>query len=189
MFLRTVSVEKKNATAWNNLGVTEYSLGHYGKAVSDYKRASKLDRSSAVYHSNMGMAYFENEDMDSARQQFALAIKLDPAILQGRREGSGTVAHVLGTQNYGELCFQMAQLYARDGKLDLMRLWLAKSAEAGYDVRGEMGGSPVLAQFRKDPAIVQMLSNAAQLRAKNVAKNQPPGGVPSLGEARPQQLN
>jgi len=185
MFLRTVRVEKRNASAWNNLGVTEYSVKRFAEAIDDYKRASKLDRRSAVYHSNLGMAYFENKDMESARKQFGLAIKLDPSILQGRRDGAGTVAHVLGTANYGELCFQMAQLYARDGKLDAMRLWLAKSAEAGYDVRAGMGSSPSLAVFRKDPEIVQMLSNAAQLRAKNVAKNVSPNSVPSLGESHP----
>ncbi len=186
MFRRTVSVEKKNAAAWNNLGVTEYSTKNYGAAISDYKRASKLDKKSAVYHSNLGMAYFESKDMESARQQFAAAIRLDPSILQGRRDGAGSVAHVLGTQNYGELCFQMAQLYAREVKLDSMRLWLAKAAEAGYDVRAEMAGSSVLAPYRKDPAVMQMLSNAALLRAKNVAKNVPAGTVPSLGESRPQ---
>ena len=185
MFLRTVSVEKKNATAWNNLGVTEYSVKNFAKAIDDYKRASKLDRRSAVYHSNLGMAYFENKDMESARKQFGLAIKLDPSILQGQRDGSGIEAHVLGTANYGELCFQMAQLYARDGRLDTMRLWLAKSAEAGYDVRGGMSGSATLAAYRKDPQIVQMLTNAAQLRAKSVARNIPASSVPSLGEAHP----
>ena len=185
MFLRTVSVEKKNAVAWNNLGVTEYSVKNYSRAISDYKRASKLDRHSAVYHSNLGMAYFENKDMESARQEFSTAIKLDPMILQGRPDGGGVTAHILGSSNYGELCFQMAQLYARDGKLDTMRLWLAKSAEAGYDVRGEMSGSPVLSAYRKDPEIVQMLANAAQLRGKNVAKNVSVGGVPSLGPSHP----
>ena len=186
MFLRTVSVQKKNAVAWNNLGVTEYSLNNFRAAISDYRRATKLDKRSAVYHSNLGMAYFESKDMESAREQFSAAMKLDPFILNGGKDGSGTIAHVLGTDNYGLLCFQMAQLYATSGKLDAMRIWLAKAAEAGYDVRGEMGGSPALAHFRKDPEIVQMLANAEQLRAKKLAKNVPAGSVPSLGESQKQ---
>lgn len=186
MFLRTVSVQKKNAVAWNNLGVTEYSMGNYRKAIEDYRRASKLDKKSAVYHSNLGMAYFEGKDMDSARGEFSQAIRLDPSILQGSAENGGTTAHVLGTANYGELCFQMAQLYAREGKIEAMRLWLAKAAEAGFDVRDQMSGSAVMARFRKDPEIVQMLANAAQLRGKNLAKNVSGGVVPSLGESRQQ---
>ena len=186
MFLRTVSVEKKNAVAWNNLGVTEYTVKNFRGAITDYRRATKLDKHSAVYRSNLGMAYFESKDMESARQQFAEAMRLDPSILQGTRDGAGTVAHVLGTENYGELCFQMAQLYAKDGKKELMRQWLGKAAEAGYNVRAEMSNSSVLAQFRKDPEILQMLANADQLRAKNLAKNVSAGSVPSLGESRPQ---
>lgn len=186
MFLRTVSVQKKNAVAWNNLGVTEYSMKNLRGAINDYRRATKLDKKSAVYHSNLAMAYFENKDMDSARQQFAAAMKLDPAILNGSRDGAGTIAHVLGTDNYGLLCFQMAQLFASSGRPELMRQWLAKSAEAGYDVRGEMSSSSVLAHYRKDPEIVQMLANAEQLRARKLARNVLAGSVPSLGETQRQ---
>ena len=185
MFLRTVHVQKKNSSAWNNLGVTEYVSKNYGAAISDYRHAVKLDRGSAVYHSNLGMAYFEAKDMESARQQFAAAVKLDPTIMQGKRDGGGDTAHVAGTENFGQLSFEMAQIYAGEHKRQLMVLWLAKAAEAGYDVRGRMGESPSLSVFRKDPEVVQMLSNAAQLRAKN----SPGAAVPRLNDANRQQIN
>ncbi len=183
MFLRTVKVEKKNSAAWNNLGVTEYSAHNFRAAISDYQRAAKLDKRSAVFHSNLGMAYFESKDMESARTQFAMAIKLDPSILQGERDGSGSTAHVLGTTNYGELSFQMAELYAREKKPVMMKLWLSKAAEAGFNVRGEMKSCAALLPYVHDPEIVQMLSNAAQLRDKRLAQNV---AIPSLGAAQPQ---
>ena len=182
MFLRTVKVEKKNSVAWNNLGVTEYSAHNFRAAISDYQRAAKLDKRSAVFHSNLGMAYFESKDMESARTQFAMAIKLDPSILQGERDGSGSTAHVLGTTNYGELSFQMAELYAREKKPAMVRLWLSKAAEAGFNVRGEMKSYAALLPYVHDPEIVQMLANADQLRDKHLAKN---GSLPSLGNAQP----
>jgi tetratricopeptide (TPR) repeat protein len=185
MFLRTVHVQKKNAIAWNNLGATEFAEKNYGAAISDYRHAVKLDRRSAVYHSNLGMAYFEKKDMESARSEFSLAVKIDPTILQGNRESGGSIAHIAGSQNYGELCFEMAKIYAHDGKLDLMRQWLAKAAEFGYDVRAGMNVSSALAPFRKDPEVVQMLANAAQLRARSTPAG---ASVPSLGPS-PQQIN
>jgi tetratricopeptide (TPR) repeat protein len=182
MFLRTVRVQKKNAVAWNNLGVTEYSVQNYRAAIGDYQRAAKLDKRSAVFHSNLGMAYFGAKDMESARTQFALAIRLDPSIMQGERDGSGSTAHVLGTTNYGELSFQMAELYARERKPLMVKLWLSKAAEAGFDVRGEMKSVATLLPYVHDPEVLQMLSNAAQLRDKHLAKV---NGIPSLGNAQP----
>src|SRR5580658_591648 len=47
MFLRTVRAKKNDAQAWNNLGVTEYADRNYHAAVTDYRRATKLNRKSA----------------------------------------------------------------------------------------------------------------------------------------------
>ena len=129
--------KKNDAQAWNNLGVTEYADHNYQAAINDYKRASKLNHSSAVFHSNLAMAYFENKDMSSARQQFALAIQLDPHIMQARDAG-GVTAQIIGSQNYPELCFQMARLYADSHNAAATRLWLAKASEGGYEVRSAM---------------------------------------------------
>lgn len=181
MFLRTVRAKKKDAQAWNNLGVTEYATQHYLAAVADYKKAARLDKRSAVYHSNAGMAYFELKDMESARKELALAIKIDPAIMQSR-EGGGSTAHVLGTQNYPELCFQMASLYARSGDLPSARVWLAKASEGGFDVRDGMRKDVALQAFAKDPEVRLILANTAQLRSKHTASG---GNAPSLGPGAP----
>ncbi|MBB5063955.1 tetratricopeptide repeat protein [Granulicella mallensis] len=177
MFLRTVRLHKKDSIAWNNLGVTEYATGNYRAAISDYKRASKLDSKSAVYHSNLGMAYFGGKDMESARKQFALAIQLDPEVLQ-HRDNSGTTAQLIGTENYSQLCFEIARLYAKEHNEAETRLWLAKASESGFDVRNGLRNDAVLQAYEKDPQLKLMLDNAAQLRAKGMEPS-----APGLGEA------
>jgi Flp pilus assembly protein TadD len=176
MFQRTVRARKNDAQAWNNLGVTEFTTKNYVRAISDYKRAAKLDRNSAVFHSNLAMAYFESKDMESARREFSTAIRLDPAIMQTRDNG-GITAHVLGSQNYPELCFEMAKLFARNHNPAQARLWLARSSEGGYDVRAEMGQDTYLAPYLKDPEVKMMLLNSAQMRKRSVAAST----APSLG--------
>jgi tetratricopeptide (TPR) repeat protein len=178
MFLRNVHARKKDAIAWNNLGVSEYAGQHYGAAISDYKHATKLNRNSAVYHSNLALAYFQNKDVGNARQQFAIAIHLDPSIMQPNDTG-GWVPHVVDSQNYPELCFEMAALYARSGDVQYMRLWLSKASERGFDVRDGMNNNVWLRPYLKDPEVQVMLSNAAVLRKRNVA------AAPSLGDSGP----
>lgn len=176
MFLRSVRAKKNDAQAWNNLGVTEFATQNYRAAIADYKRASKIDKHSAVFHSNLGMAYFEMKDMASARHELTLAIKLDPGIMQSR-DGGGSTAHVLGSQNYAELCFQMASLYAREHQVGAMRLWLAKAAEGGFDVNEGMHSDAALQPYTKDTEVRLMLANTAEMRKHTVAKT----SAPSLG--------
>jgi len=178
IFLRTVRAKKNDAQAWNNLGVTEYADHNYQAAINDYKRAARLNQSSAIFHSNLAMAYFENKDMDSARRQFVLAIQLDPTIMQDQDMG-GATAHVISSQNFPELCFEMARLYANNHDAVATRLWLAKASEGGFDVRSAMSDDATLRPYLKDPEVVLMLTNANQLRKRSVA------AAPGLGEPVP----
>ena len=78
MFLRTVRAHKKDATAWNNLGVTYYAMQDYRSAIDAYRHAVKINKNSAVFHSNLGLAYFEKGDAEEARTEFARALQIDP---------------------------------------------------------------------------------------------------------------
>jgi tetratricopeptide (TPR) repeat protein len=177
MFLRTVRADKRNAEAWNNLGVSDYVNGNYKMAISEYRHAAKLKNGSAVFHSNLGLAYFEAKDPESARKQFEVAVRLDPSILQ-QRGGGGTTMHVIGSTNYPSLCFEMARVYAHQNDLATMREWLGKASEGGFDVREAMKQDPVLKAYVKDPELVMLLANADQLRKRNVAAT---GKAPGLG--------
>ena len=172
LFQQTVRAHKKDASGWNNLGVTEYMDKKYKNAISDYRRAAKIDKTSATYHTNLGMAYFESKDMESARQQFAEALVLDPHVFD-RRDSGGITAQIVGTQNYPQLCFEMAKLYARHNDEAAMLLWLAKATEAGYDTKYEMAQDSALHVYVKDPRVLLMLKNAQQMRMRSVAAARP----------------
>ena len=178
MFQRTVRAEKKNAVAWNNLGVTDYAMQNYRGAVDDYKHACKLNKRNAVFHSNLGLAYFEKGDSEQARTEFATALKLDPAIMSGGDNG-GTTAHILGSHNFAGMCLEMAKLFARQRDADRMLYWLAKGSDAGMDLRDAIREDSALNSYAKDPRVVLLISNAQQLRSRSVAAAKPP----SLGEA------
>jgi tetratricopeptide (TPR) repeat protein len=172
LFQQSVRAHKKDASGWNNLGVTEYIDQRYRSAISDYRRAAKIDKTSATYHTNMGMAYFENKDMESARQQFAQALLLDPHAFD-RQDSGGVTAQIVGTQNYPQLCFEMAKLYARNKNDAATLLWLAKATEAGYDTKYEMSQDSALRLYVKDPRVILMLKNAQQMRMRSVAAAKP----------------
>lgn len=178
MFLRVVRVDKKNSQAWNNLAVTEFSEQHYQAAISDYHKAIRYDRTSAVYRMNLAMAYFEKKDMESAQRELAMAMRLDPGIMHPR-EGGGITAHVVGSRNYPELCFEMAKMYAREKKPASVREWLAKASEGGYDVRPAMLEDAALRPYLADTAVKLLLSNAEEMRKHRIAAT----SVPSLGSA------
>lgn len=178
MFLRTVRAQKKNAVAWNNLGVADYALQNYRSAVSDYRHACKLNKRNAVFHANLGLAYFEKGEQENARAEFATALKLDPMIMSGRDNG-GTTAHVLGAHNFAGMCLEMAKLFARQHEPEQMLYWLAKGSDAGLDVRGAVRDDSALRDYAKDPRVVLLIANAQQLRSRSVAAAKPP----SLGTA------
>jgi len=185
LFLRVVHVSKKDAQAWNNLAVTEFSQSRYGAAIDDYRKAIRYDRRSGIYHANLAMAYFEKKDMEAAQAQLAAAVRLDPGIMRAR-EGGGITAHVVGSRNYPQLCFEMARLYARTGRPELVREWLAKSSEGGYDVRAAMADDDALRPYLNSPTVKLLLANAEEMRKRRVA---PAGSLPALGESPKSTMN
>src|SRR6195952_877830 len=168
----SVRGKKNDAAAWNNLGVTEYMEKRYKNAISDYRRAAKYDKHSAAFRSNLGMAYFENGDVESARKEFAAALAIDPHAFE-HREAGGLTAQVVGTQNYSKLAFEMAKIYARRHDDEATLLWLAKATEAGYDTRHEMMQEAAFRPYEKDPRVLLMLKNAQQMRMRSVASAAP----------------
>jgi tetratricopeptide (TPR) repeat protein len=173
MFLRTVRSHKKNASAWNNLGVTDYAMQDYRSAIDAYRHAVKIDKTSAVFHSNLGLAYFEKGDGEQARDEFARALRLDPTIMSGT-DGGGTTAHILGSHNYPGMCLEMAKLFAREHDVDRMIFWLGKGSDAGLDVRAAIRDDAALFVYAKDPRITLLIANADQLHARSVATAKPP---------------
>jgi tetratricopeptide (TPR) repeat protein len=189
LFLRTVRATKNDAQAWNNLGVTDYVAMQYGAAISEYKKASRLDKHSAIYHSNLAMVYFQKNDMDSARKELTTALRLNKHLMEAHDTG-GPSLHVLGVKDYGSLCFEMARVYIRSGDVASMLLWLAKSSENGFDIKDAMSQDYRLHAYSKDPRVLLIIHNTAELHARSVAAARPPSlGVPDASINPAQQFD
>jgi tetratricopeptide (TPR) repeat protein len=180
-FERVVHLKPKDAQAWNNLGAVEYLNGRYGNAISDYKHAIKSNSKSATFHSNLGIAYFEEKNFKGARQQFSLALQLDPD-MSAHDGATGVVARMLSPADHARYCFEMARLYAQHGDEENLFHYLTMASEAGFDILGEMRFDAVLAPYRKDPRVVLLVRNAQALRSGPnsiaEAKDGPPPPLP-----------
>jgi Flp pilus assembly protein TadD len=169
LFQQCVHLAKKDAQAWNNLAAADYVLGANRSAIHEYKRALKLDKHSAVFHANLGIAYFAENDVESARTEFAAAMRLDPRIMSPEADGGGITLHVLQAQNYGLLCFEMAKMYASQGAMLETKLWLQKAAEHGLDLHAALSEDSEMRVWLKNPEIRVVMANANRLQKPNVA--------------------
>jgi tetratricopeptide (TPR) repeat protein len=183
-FSRVVHLKRKDAQGWNNLGAVECLDGYYGKAISDYGRAIKLDKnptkSSAAYHSNLGTAFMEVKDYPSARKQYEIALQLDPDMYE-HSGGTGLTARMLSPEDHARYCFEMARLYAKRGDEAEMMHYLTMASEGGFDVLPEMSSDTILVRYRKDPRVLLLVRNAQALRSGHaIAEAKDGGGLPAL---------
>jgi tetratricopeptide (TPR) repeat protein len=179
-FQRVVKLTKKDPAAWNNLGAVEYLDGANAEAVSDYKKAIKLDKRQPVYHANLSTAYFERKNYGGARKEMAMALELDPEVFDRQTSGGGVAAHVLTSEDRARFSFEMAKLYAGNGLEEKMLHSLAMACEAGMDVQREMRKDAVLAKYELDPRVVVLVHNAQTLRAGRTPDTTDASSAPSL---------
>jgi tetratricopeptide (TPR) repeat protein len=163
-FERAVHLKKKDAVAWNNLGAVEYIDGRIGTAISDYNRAIKLNKVSAIYHANLATAYFDDKNYKSARDQFKIALRLDPDMTH-HDEAGGLTVHMISQEDHARYCFEMAKLYAEMSDDANVLHFLTMASEAGFDVMEGMGEDAEMARYRKDPRVVLLVKNARALRS------------------------
>jgi len=167
-FQRLVRLMRKDAQGWNNLGAVECLDGNFGRAIADYNRAIKLDKvrdkSSSAYHSNLGAALIEQKDFRGARQQYEIALRLDPEMSE-HGGGIGMTARMLSPEDHARYCFEMARLYAvRKDDANVIH-FLTMASEAGFDVLTEMSSDKELGRYRKDPRVLMLVRNAQALRS------------------------
>jgi tetratricopeptide (TPR) repeat protein len=181
-FSRVVHLKRKDGQGWNNLGAVECLDGNYGKAISDYARAIKLDKnpskSTAAYHSNLGTAYMEVKDYTSARKQYEVALRMDPDLYE-HSGGTGLTARMLSPEDHARYCFEMARLYAKLGDEAEMMHFLTMASEGGLDLLPEMSSDAVLVRYRKDARVLLLVRNAQAMRSgHSIAEAK--GALPAL---------
>jgi tetratricopeptide (TPR) repeat protein len=179
-----LKAQKKNAQAWNNLGAIDFLQKRYHDAIHDYKHAIKCDSQAAVYHSNLGLAYLDIKDYESARAQLIEALQLDPGIFT-RHSTTGSSLHILSSSDRAALSLEMAKAYARMGNEAEMLHALETASQAGMEIQEEMVKDAVLVKFVNDPRVVTMERAAKTLRASQAAKRNVASVVPALPPAAP----
>jgi tetratricopeptide (TPR) repeat protein len=183
-FQRAVQLKKKDAVAWNNLGAVEYIDGRFATAISDYSRAIKLNKAAATYHSNLATAYFEEKNYKGAREQFKIALQLDPDMAHHDGVG-GLTAHLLSPEDHARYCFEMARLYGELGDETNLLHFLTMASEGGFDVMDEMRSDNLLAHYRKDPRVILLVKNAHALRSGRAMVDDATSKVPTLPPVQP----
>jgi tetratricopeptide (TPR) repeat protein len=155
----------------------------YRDAIRDYKHAIQCDGQAAVYHSNLGLAYLDIKDYESARVQLMEALKLDPQVFV-RHNTAGSSLHILSSSDRAALHLEMAKAYARMGNEAEMLHALETASESGMEIQDEMAQDPALAKYVNDPRVVTMVRAARTLRASRMAqRNVATGAVPALPPA------
>ena len=176
LFRQAVKLNPKDPQGWNDLAAVEYLQNDLSHAISDYKKALKLDATVATYHSNLGTAFFEDKSYKRAVEQFAIAIKLDPDVFE-KHSGSGVMAHMLSPADRGRFCYELAKLALARGDEAEMLHWLAKAAESGFDLRAGMAADAQMAKYRADPRVTVLTQSSKALRTTQVVSL---GSIPDL---------
>jgi tetratricopeptide (TPR) repeat protein len=125
---RVVAVDPGYAAAWNNLGLLEHRMGHYGRAGECYQRALHADESCCQAAFNLGSLHEDLGDLAFATTWYRRALEMQPDYADAHFNLAGVLAKT--GQNEGA-----ARHWRRYLELDLGSPWaeIARSHLEGMD--------------------------------------------------------
>ncbi|MDX2268105.1 MAG: tetratricopeptide repeat protein [Bryobacter sp.] len=154
---KAAKLNKQYAEAWNNLGTIAYAQKSYRRATSRYKKALSLNPASASMHSNLGTAYFARKKYELAAQSYQKALELDPNVFENR--GSyGTTLQERSVEERAKFHFELARLYAKNGRDSLAFQYLRKSLEEGYKAKDRILSDSAFAAYLENPEFQTILN-------------------------------
>ena len=161
-YLEALRLRPAYTEAANNLGTVEYSRKNNRRAISWYHKALGMagtdSQITASVHMNLGMAWFARKNYERANLSFQTALKLDPDVFEGR----GAVGQILAERSVDERArfhFDMAKLYARQGRNELAIQYLRRSLEEGYkDRKAPWSDDSDFATLRQMPEFQQLIA-------------------------------
>lgn len=77
--------EEKNKHIFNELGIELRRLKLYGQAIDYYRKALTIARDDEHLYFNIARAYFEKGDVVGSAKYLSHALKLNPALEEGRK--------------------------------------------------------------------------------------------------------
>ena len=155
-YKKAVHANGSFVSAINNLGALEYSEKHYGKAIKYYKRAlATPSGDQAVIYSNLGFAYYANEQYPAALDAFGKALALDPDIF-ARKGGAGAIIQQRTASDPGTLFFLVAKSYAKAGDAERAAHFLKMARDDGYKDFLAAKKDPDFSKVIKDPRVQEV---------------------------------
>ena len=89
---RVVAIDPSYAAAWNNLGLLEHRMGHYGRAEERYQRALSADDSCCQAAFNLGSLHEDLGDFPTAITWYRRALELMPDYADAHFNLAGVLA-------------------------------------------------------------------------------------------------
>ena len=126
-----IKLDSKYADAINNVGTVLYAEKNYRGAISRYRRAIQLSPDSASIWSNLGTAWYARGKYDLMNQAYAKALELDPDVFD-KNSSVGTRMVDRGVADRARYHFEMARLFAGNGRNELALQYLRKALEEGF---------------------------------------------------------
>jgi tetratricopeptide (TPR) repeat protein len=91
-YARVVTIDPGYAAAWNNLGLLEHRMGHYGRAGECYERALGADESCCQAAFNLGSLQEDLGDFSSAIGWYRRALEMQPDYADAHFNIAGVLA-------------------------------------------------------------------------------------------------
>jgi tetratricopeptide (TPR) repeat protein len=143
-----IKLDKKYADAINNVGTVYYAEKKYRSAISRYKRALELSPDSASMWSNLGTAWYARGKYDLMSEAYTRALQLDPEVFE-KNNTLGTRMMDRGVADKARYHFELARLYAGNGKNELALQYLRKALEEGFKEKEKVQQAREFAALRE----------------------------------------
>jgi tetratricopeptide (TPR) repeat protein len=161
-YKRASKADSKFSQAVNNLGTVYYAQKNYRKATRQYEKAIELAPENASFISNLGMAWFARKQYDRATELLAKAMALDPDVIE-RRGTTGTTLQDRSIEERAKFHYYLAKTYAKEGRRDLVLLYMRKSLEEGFTEREKYVKDPEFAKLQQEPEFQELLKLAPRI--------------------------
>jgi tetratricopeptide (TPR) repeat protein len=167
-FRRALELDPQYTAAQLNLAYTYDRLGRVEVAIAAYKRSLELDPRSAYAYNNLGVLYDKGGEYDQAIEAYEQALRIEPnnpatqKNLENARQNKRTIQEREAQTAAGmkqvearpkdpKAAYEMARIYAVQGRASQAIEWLTKALELGFDDLEFMKADPALVGLRGDP--------------------------------------
>jgi tetratricopeptide (TPR) repeat protein len=142
----------------NNLGTIYYAKKSYRRAISQYKKALRMNAESASVWSNLGTGYFARKDYQHASDAWQTALKLNPEVFENRST-QGVLLQDQSVEERGKFHYYLAQTYAKAGRNEMALQYIRKALEEGFKERKRIEDDPAFGAMRELPEFKEVMAS------------------------------